>query len=87
MSRHNSCSPVTQVRYGQGEVNSYLCGVCWTSPHTLVTDDQGWGANKQDIGLSDHSKLPTLGTRVGGASLTKTEDERAVANLKRKMMH
>lgn len=68
---------------GEGQVNNDLCSMCYKNPHILVTDEMEDG-NKKDKGILDDSKLPSLGDWVDGTLLIKTENIRAIADLKRK---
>lgn len=72
---------------GNGQVNNDPCGICYKNLQIFVTDEMGNG-NKKDIGRTtlDDSKLSSLDDWVDGTKLTKTENARAITDLKRKMI-
>lgn len=69
---------------GDGQVNNDPCGMCYKDTQILVTDEMGNG-NKKDVGILDDYRLSSLGDWVGGTKLIKTENARAITDLKRKM--
>lgn len=45
--------------YGEGQISDNLCGMCCKNPQILVTNEMGYG-NEKDIRILDDSKLPML---------------------------
>lgn len=46
--------------YGEGQISDNLCGMCCKNPQILVTNEMGYG-NEKDIRILDDSMLADLG--------------------------
>ena len=61
--------------YGEGQISDNLCGMCCKNPHILVTNEMGYG-NEKDIRILDDSKLPMLADLGGGGGGIVNQDRK-----------